>query len=123
MVHVVCSRPLVARDEWRTLPCLSHYHAQVWLVLEYCDKGTLKDAVEQGAYFGASGLNYAAILDTALDIARAMTHLHSLGVLHGDLKAKNVLLKSHGDEPRGVVAKVGDFVSGRGKLWWLMVVA
>ncbi len=33
-----------------------------------------------------SGLNYAAILDTAADIARAMAHLHRADVLHGDLK-------------------------------------
>ena len=36
----------------------------------------------------AAGANfdYAAILDTAADIAKAMLHLHSVDVLHGDLK-------------------------------------
>ena len=32
------------------------------------------------------------MLPVALDVARAMLHLHSEGLLHGDLKASNVLL-------------------------------
>jgi serine/threonine protein kinase len=55
-----------------------------------------------------AGINYRAILDTALDVAKAMLHLHSLNVLHADLKARNVMLKS-GGEGRTVVAKVADF--------------
>ena len=53
-------------------------------------------------------MNYAAILDTAADIARAMVHLHRADVLHGDLKARNVMLKTEGQDPRGFVAKVAD---------------
>jgi hypothetical protein len=30
-------------------------------------------------------VNYAAILDTAADVAKAMLHLHSRNVLHSDL--------------------------------------
>ncbi|KIY95632.1 hypothetical protein MNEG_12331, partial [Monoraphidium neglectum] len=50
-------------------------------------------------------LNYAAVLDTAADIARAMLHLHKQQVLHSDLKARNVLLKTDGTSDRGVIAK------------------
>ena len=39
------------------------------------------------AYAG-TGLNYGAVLDTAADVARAMAHLHSLNVIHGDLKVR-----------------------------------
>ncbi len=46
------------------------------------------------------------MVDTALDIAQALLHLHNLDVLHGDLKARNILLKSCGSEERGVIAKV-----------------
>jgi serine/threonine protein kinase len=64
-----------------------HSRFQVWLVLEYCDRGTLRDALDAGCFFSpTAGLNYPAILDTALDVARAMAHLHGLNVLHGDLK-------------------------------------
>ncbi|KAL6760519.1 kinase-like domain-containing protein [Haematococcus lacustris] len=81
---------------------------EVRLVLEYCDKGSLREALDQGAFMGPSGLNYRAVLDTALDVAKAMLHLHSLNVLHADLKARNVMMKS-GGEGRTVVAKVADF--------------
>ncbi|KAJ9524730.1 hypothetical protein QJQ45_024366 [Haematococcus lacustris] len=81
---------------------------EVRLVLEYCDKGSLREALDEGAFMGANGLNYHAVLDTGLDVAKAMLHLHSLNVLHADLKARNVMLKS-GGEGRTVVAKVADF--------------
>ncbi|KAF5831357.1 kinase-like domain-containing protein [Dunaliella salina] len=69
---------------------------EVQLVLEYCDKGCLRDALDQGVFLGPDGLNYPAILDSAEDIARAMLHLHCNNVLHMDLKARNVMLASSG---------------------------
>jgi serine/threonine protein kinase len=80
---------------------------EVRLILEFCDRGCLREALESQSFLDASlgGLNYAAILDTALDVAKAMCHLHASNVLHGDLKARNVMLKVSGDG-RGFVAKV-----------------
>ena len=40
----------------------------------------------QGAFVHTNTLNYHAILDTALDVAKAMCHLHAMNVLHSDLK-------------------------------------
>jgi serine/threonine protein kinase len=55
-------------------------------VLEFCDKGCLREALDSGAFLLAGGgVNYAAVLDTAADVAKAMLHLHSLNVLHSDL--------------------------------------
>ena len=33
-------------------------------------------------------VNYSAVLDTAIDIAKGMCHLHSLNIIHGDLKVR-----------------------------------
>ena len=41
---------------------------QVRLFLEYCDRGCLRDALVGFAFMGPGGLNYKAVLDTALDI-------------------------------------------------------
>ena len=41
------------------------------------------------------------LLNLALDVARAMVHLHDKNVIHGDLKARNVLLKSGSSEQVG----------------------
>lgn len=61
------------------------------------------------------------MLRIAHDIAAAMMHLHSEGIVHGDLKAGNVMLISSGNngadgtrvyslaEGRRFTAKVADF--------------
>lgn len=49
------------------------------------------------------------LAETALDVARAMTHLHKHNIVHSDLKARNVLLRSDMQDPRGFTAKVADF--------------
>ncbi|KAG1672491.1 hypothetical protein FOA52_002799 [Chlamydomonas sp. UWO 241] len=81
---------------------------EVRLVLEYCDRGCLRDSLDLSEFLGPQGLKYRAMLDTALDIAKAMCHLHAMNVLHSDLKARNVMLKCSGDK-RGFIAKVADF--------------
>ncbi|GIL53854.1 hypothetical protein Vafri_9483 [Volvox africanus] len=67
-----------------------------------------------GAAAAASGescpLGYAEVLDNCLDVARAMLHMHSENIVHGDLKARNILLKTGGvGDGRSYVAKVADF--------------
>ncbi len=50
-------------------------------MLEYCDWGSLRTALDAGAFFAEdNSLNYAAILDTAADVAKAMLHLHKNNV-------------------------------------------
>lgn len=91
--------------------------SQSWLVLEYCDKASLRDAISDRVFFRHSGCappqqatpNKASILRTLVDIAAGMEYLHSLNICHGDLKSANVLLKSTLNDPRGFVAKIADF--------------
>ncbi|EFJ40556.1 hypothetical protein VOLCADRAFT_99660 [Volvox carteri f. nagariensis] len=50
-----------------------------------------------------------AYIRTLYDIAAGMSYLHSNGVIHGDLKPGNVLLRSSRADPRGYQAKLSDF--------------
>jgi len=58
-------------------------------VLELCDLGSLKELLAAGGLMGPTGRpNMQAIIATALDVARAMLHLHSENVVHSDLKVR-----------------------------------
>lgn len=106
---------------------------ETWLLLEFCNRGCLSDAVEKGwlrqPAAGATpsrpslqgdgscessfsgGLtsplpDLAAILATAREVAAAMSYLHHKNILHGDLTGGNVLLTAAPAEARGFTAKV-----------------
>lgn len=51
-------------------------------------------------------LMQVAVLACLKDIACGMEYLHSLGVLHGDLKPANIMLKSVVFDPRRYICKV-----------------
>lgn len=61
---------------------------EVQLVLEYCDQGSLRQLLNNNGAFALpdGGRDMLLILDTALDVARAMVHLHSENIIHSDLK-------------------------------------
>lgn len=85
--------------------------SETWIVMELCEKGSLLEAVQSGEFgssFKNDPLNYNKILKVGLEIAFAMQHLHELDIIHGDLKAQNVLLYGEPMTNR-CIAKVGDF--------------
>uniref|UniRef100_A0A383W883 Protein kinase domain-containing protein n=1 Tax=Tetradesmus obliquus TaxID=3088 RepID=A0A383W883_TETOB len=95
------------------------------LVMEYCDQGTLRDVLDNGMLLRGRGSSSSSrcmhpglALGLAQDTAAALLHLHAEGVVHGDLKAANVLLTRGGEDCGGlwasclgyrVTAKVADF--------------
>ena len=63
--------------------------------------GSLDEAIQQGRFHGGvtaeqrhMHVDLRAVCLTLLDIVAAMAHLHSMRVVHKDLKPKNVLLSS-----------------------------
>ncbi|WIA13933.1 hypothetical protein OEZ85_002503 [Tetradesmus obliquus] len=86
--------------------------AQTWLILEFCDGGTLLDLLTDGRLESSrpgGGRKMALALTLLRDIASGMNYLHSRSVIHGDLKPGNVLIKHEQGAPYGRVAKVSDF--------------
>ncbi|BDA50693.1 probable mitogen-activated protein kinase kinase kinase 12 at C-terminar half [Coccomyxa sp. Obi] len=82
------------------------------LLMEYADLGTLDRRIVQGRLKG----DLVPMLLCLLDISAGMSYLHSIGLLHSDLKGANVLLKSCAvtpNDPRGFICKIADFGMSR----------
>ncbi|KAG2496458.1 hypothetical protein HYH03_005681 [Edaphochlamys debaryana] len=134
------------------------------LIMEYCDMGSLADAIDNGTFGRAArqaaatnpvkvsqsaaltrmdpaGLAQAvrartggvgersnlgllvgpgaaviagtpamrAVYLTLMEVALALRHLHSMNLVHCDVKPANVLLRSSATDPRGFTAKLTDF--------------
>ena len=92
------SHPNVVRlHGWSVVPP----SAQLLLVTELCNGGSLEDAIEAAP---SLGFGRVRMLSTALDIARGVAFLHSQQppMLHRDLKPANILLHhAHGGEGGG----------------------
>mmetsp|Transcript_8938 Transcript_8938/g.19085 ORF Transcript_8938/g.19085 Transcript_8938/m.19085 type:complete len:704 (-) Transcript_8938:2515-4626(-) len=102
-----CTRPMSdARDtEDRKL-------VETWMIMEFCNKGSLSDAVDRGLFRMRHSLfdaNFKCIISTAKEIASALCYLHGRGILHADLTGNNILLSASEKDERKFIAKVADF--------------
>ncbi|EFJ51709.1 hypothetical protein VOLCADRAFT_120439 [Volvox carteri f. nagariensis] len=83
------------------------------VIMEYCDGGSLLAALKEGPFHRdttswSPRMWLRSTVRTALEIAHGMKHLHLSGLVHGDLKPGNVLLKGSNHDKRKFVAKVSD---------------
>jgi hypothetical protein len=80
--------------------------SEAWIVQEWCDMGALREYCRIPRWEPPE-------LDEAVqmfeDICNAGIYLHSHNVIHGDLTANNVLLKSSSSHKKGYVCKISDF--------------
>lgn len=58
---------------------------------------------------GRLKINMRLLYTVLLDVAHSLRYLHSMGMVHLDIKAENVLLQSASGRPNGFVCKLGDF--------------
>ncbi|KAI8475111.1 MAG: kinase-like domain-containing protein [Monoraphidium minutum] len=88
------------------------------VVLEYCDRGTLRDAVAKGTFHrrmrdGGLGVDIGSLLSVLLEVASALAYLHSSQIAHGGVSAESVLLKSDAARRLGFSPKIADFGAAR----------
>lgn len=84
------------------------------IIMEWCDRGTLSQAIRHKQLHDIKGSpRIDWLFQCAYEIASAMTYMHSLHLVHGDLKPGNIMLKSTSTEARGFILKVADFGMSR----------
>ncbi|KAF7326895.1 Non-specific serine/threonine protein kinase [Mycena venus] len=65
-------------------------NAQVWIVMEYMNGGTLTDVIENNT------LQEEQISGICFEITKGLGHLHSLNIIHRDIRSANILLDAQG---------------------------
>ncbi|OLL25090.1 Checkpoint serine/threonine-protein kinase BUB1 [Neolecta irregularis DAH-3] len=64
-----------------------------YLFLEYCDQGTVLDIVNLAKADGGGVLDELLVIFFSLELIRTVESFHLKGILHGDLKPDNCLLR------------------------------
>jgi serine/threonine protein kinase len=68
-------------------------HGSVNAVQEYCNGGSLRQAVAKGLFEPSRERHWRTIMSLLIDVAQGMAYIHSKRICHGDLNPANVLLK------------------------------
>lgn len=81
------------------------------IVTDFCIGGSLSTVLRSPALVSASKRvrSTAAYRCVVGQVASGMTYLHARGVVHGDVKASNVLLHPDADRPSRWLVKLADF--------------
>jgi serine/threonine protein kinase len=84
-----------------TCHALEHTRTGRYLVMDYCEGGTLRSLMEDGLC-----LQTAQSLKLVADVLIGLDHAHSKGIIHCDIKPENILLNVTN---RGWNARISDF--------------
>lgn len=87
---------------------------QLWLLLEYCQYGDLKNYLIDIKKKIINGKEEESgksriLLQWCYDIAKGMQYLARRNIMHGDLAARNILLEDELVHSRRIIAKISDF--------------
>jgi p21-activated kinase 1 len=67
------------------------YKNELWVVMEYVEGSSLKDVIL------ANWMAEGEIATVSREMAQGLQHLHTLGIIHRDVKSDNVLLSLTGN--------------------------
>lgn len=96
--------PNVVRTLATATKCTEISEVQTVIVLELCDRGSLRSFVDGRQHCHADdSYDVGKILSLLLDIVKGLTYLHEHHIIHGDLSMNNVLLTPT------LCAKISDF--------------
>lgn len=84
-----------------TFHALEHTRTGRYLVMDYCEGGTLRSLMEEDCC-----LSLSQSVKLVADILEGLSHAHSKGIIHCDIKPENILLSL---QPTGWVARISDF--------------
>ncbi|GAX77868.1 hypothetical protein CEUSTIGMA_g5310.t1 [Chlamydomonas eustigma] len=123
MVHHPCLVNTYTTDihcltDVNTAPIQGVMDWQMHIIMEYCDGGSLRDALDQdlllydlNVYIGSNSSQafrtqlLLKMLQILKQVATGCAYLHSQNIFHGDLKPDNVLLKSIGTSADAAAAE------------------
>src|SRR5262249_32875948 len=80
-----------------TIYALEAVDAREFIVMEYVEGGSLRESITRGP------LDWPRLIEAGLQTADALEAVHSIGLVHRDIKSANILITSRGH------AKVSDF--------------
>ncbi|XP_046581819.1 LOW QUALITY PROTEIN: testis-specific serine/threonine-protein kinase 1-like [Haliotis rubra] len=76
---------------------------QVYLVLEYCEKGDLLDMINRNISNNQHGIGEDLTKKIFKQMSQGVLHMHNNAIVHRDLKCENILITS------GTTVKITDF--------------
>ena len=94
---------LVTLDHFNIVTCkaLEHRQGKRYLVMDYCEGGTLRNLLDDNFK-----IDLVQSLQIAIDILHGLEFAHARGIVHRDIKPENILLKSN---LGGYTAHIADF--------------
>lgn len=107
LVELACHNRLGSHPNIVNLIHSFETDAHVYLVLEFCSKGDLYEAIR----LGQGPLETENVRDFMLQLVGAVEYMHSKGLYHRDIKPENIFLAQDGS------MKLGDFGLATTEAW------
>lgn len=62
-----------------------NYNDKIYILMEYCNKGTLEKYINDGGFKKNDQLDYDKIMDFLKQTVNGLNAIHNAGIIHGDL--------------------------------------